>query len=106
MEGLLAFVAVLVAVVLPAIISVVNALKLEVKKLLKPKGLQLPDLAVWAASVLVGICAAHFAAYVLTIYPVADIAIPPAGVTTGVGMILGLAASGLIDISKIQTLRT
>jgi glucan phosphoethanolaminetransferase (alkaline phosphatase superfamily) len=98
--GFLAFVAVLVYFVLPAIVSVVNRVKKEVARFWVP-----PDAAVWVFSIAVGIGAAHYVGYLMPYFmalvPEYELTLPPDHVLTALGVLLGLGASGDVDLKKL-----
>lgn len=85
------FFGVMLLFVMPAVISVVNRVKGLFEKAV------VPDYVWWLTSVAVSIGVAFYVAY---LFSVVELYTPPSGVVAGVGALTGLAASGLIDVSK------
>lgn len=85
------FLAVMLLLVAPAVISVVN----RVKGLFESKNVPAP--VWWATAVIASVGVAFYVAY---LFSLVELYVPPTGVVLGVGALVGLYASGLVDLSK------
>lgn len=85
------FFLVMVTLVAPGVISVVN----RIKSVFKKKAVD--GWVWWLVSVAVSTAVSFFAAY---LFGTVELFVPPVPVVAAIGVLTGLQASGLVDLSK------